>query len=188
MLVEFDFEFYYGNSWPELTVDASTDLLIQDDILSEYVKHVNYKFTTNNNSVLFIKANKKDSDTISKDDVIVRDQFVKIKYIRINDILLDLILIGPYLKFLPQYPQGYLEYCGKNNIVPANELYDTTFYFNGEISFEFKVPFWDWYAELRQQHILQHFGGKDLAMYFGVNRPEDKLLLNKLKILTQSHV
>jgi hypothetical protein len=182
MLVEIDFDFYYGSSWPELSLDMNLpDLTVITTPTTDYIKKVTYKFSTVDNSIVFKKTNKKDADTIVENNVIVRDQFVEITNLRIDNILVNKQLLTPYITFLPQYSQGYLDYCNQNNTVPAVELADTAFYFNGIITFKFKNPFWPWYANLRQQEILKNFNSNDIELYFGVNQAENQLLLQKLK-------
>jgi hypothetical protein len=189
VLVEVEFDFYYGNSWPELVLSGDfVDLTITSNDVTNHVKTLVYKFWTNSEIIIFKNTNKKDDDTIIENNVIVRDQIVKFKNIRIDNILVRAQLLQPYITFLPSYSQGYLDSCDQNNIIPETELHDTEFYFNGVLSFKFRTPFWPWYADLRRKEVLKYFSNKDIELYFGTGNTETQELLQKLKTLVQNHV
>jgi len=189
VLVEIEFDFYYGNSWPELVLSSdSVDLKITSNDVTNHVKTLVYKFRTNSEIIVFKNTNKKDHDTVVENNVIVRDQIVKFRKLRIDNILVRYQLLQPYITFLPNYSQGYLNYCDQNNIVPKTELHETEFYFNGVLSLRFTTPFWTWYADLRQQDVAEHFNSKDIELYFGTQNSQTQELLQKLKALVHRHV
>jgi hypothetical protein len=149
--VKFDieFEFCYGASWPIIEF-VDLDVSCQEKLsANETVKYVNYEFVTSNPTVMFKNINKTDNDTIIVNGEIVQDQVVKIKKIFVDDILINLELINHSMTFVPNYPQGYFDYCNQHNIVPDLVTHDTNLHFNGSWIFEFVLPFWKWYAESR---------------------------------------
>lgn len=188
-MVEVEFEFYCGNSWAKLMLASpATHLQVSTNHVTDYFKTETYTFDTNDATIVFKKTNKNTNDTIVENNVIVRDQYVKIKSIRIDNILIDQQLVQSCISYVPLYSQGYIDYCNEHCIVPQQELHCTAFYFDGTISFNFKIPFWPWYADLRRHEILKNFNTQDIEMYFGIKQTTDQTLLKKLKALIQDHV
>jgi hypothetical protein len=189
MKIELEFEFYYGNSWAELDLcSPSTNLKISISHVTDYLKIKTYMFDTESDNIVFKKTNKKDHDTVVENNVIVRDQYVKIKTIRIDNILIDQLLIQPCMVFVPQYPQGYIDYCIKHNTVPEEKLYDTEFYFNGTISFNFEIPFWPWYANLMSAREKKYMTPHQNVMYLGNDVASQQHMLEKLKAVLSDYV
>ena len=177
LLFNFQFDFYYGNSWPEIELaSAHTNLKVSENQLSEYKKTVTYQFKSTSTTITFKNKNKKDSDTVIEDGKIVRDQYASLTTMLVDDILLDPTLIQNYVIQTPEYSKGYLDYCQANQIVVNSQTNEYSLYFNGTISFTFENPFWNWYANIRKQQILNNFNKDQIELFFGVNTTVDALL------------
>lgn len=185
MQFDFYFEFCYGNSWPEL--QFSTDAMKVSSPVDEYNQLVSYHTVTDDCKLTFKRINKKESDTVLEDGKIVRDQTVKLVKILVDDILLDANLIRPYTSFRPEYSPGYLEYCKQHSITPPEVVHEDVMYFNGDWSFEFKKPFWSWYAECRHLENIKHFSRRELELYIGTTNQEHTELLEQLKELLKNY-
>ena len=179
------FEFYYGNSWPEIQIiTTATNLYVESIVNSEYIKTIRYSFDSDI-PIVIKNVNKKEIDTVVENNVIVRDQIVKLKSILVDDILIDLKLVQPHITFVPQYSAGYLSYCTQQKIVPEQVLNELALYFNGVWEFNFIQPFWLWYNNLRQQDTIKNFNPTEIELYFGTGKNK---LLNELKTLIKNHV
>jgi hypothetical protein len=74
-----------------------------------------------------------------------------LKKIWVEDILLDSALMLPHCEFIPNYHNGYLDYCKKNQITVEQKISTYDLYFNGLFTLNFKLPFWNWYALIKKQ-------------------------------------
>jgi hypothetical protein len=182
MNFKFEFEYTFGQSWPELKFQ---DLIIRnsEQLVSEYVKLITYEIESNNSNIKFSNINKKKIDTVVNQEQIVRDQNVQLKKIWVQDILLDSTLVLNYCEFIPEYHRGYLDYCTQNNITVGEKISTYELYFNGDFTFEFELPFWQWYADARTQRNRKYLNDVQLELYVGDSNNQHRALLQKLKSL-----
>lgn len=180
MNFEFEFELTFGNSWPEFTVGPETQLLSYE-IKNEttYARTVSFLVTTDTKKISFVNSNKGDNETVVENNTIIRDQSVKLILMRAENILLEKSLLQPYIVFHPKYHQGYLDYCKTQNIRADEVLNTENIFFNGVLSFEYQSPFWQWYAEIREQENRKYFNTSELEQYVGTS--DQYSLLEKLK-------
>jgi hypothetical protein len=180
--VNFELEliFHYGNSWPVILVENST---MSETLVDEFTKNVTITVDNLSDTLSISNIGKTDLDTILKDEVIVRDQFIEIKIIRANNISLDLNLIKDYCRFTPVYPQGYIDYCHHHNQTIETNINTYGLFFNGVWTFNFQTPFWEWYATLRKQLDMKYSSTDFIEKYIGTNHSVHQKLMNDLKKL-----
>ena len=185
MKIEINFKYQYGNSWPKLVFDSShLDIKCHETSALEHQKNITYTFTSTQPYIKFRNYNKSEYDTVlDTDNKIIRDQVLTIDEIFVDNILIDKFLIKDYVEFVPEYSQGYLEYCQQNNMVPELTLREYTLFFNGNWSFSFKEPFWDWYFVLKQAIHNSSVEENLKKLYLGTTVNDHQDLFNKLKQL-----
>ena len=185
MIFEFEFEFTFGSSWPELEFPSGATKTILEE--NNKKQRVLYQTDVTGNKLIFKNINKKESDTIIVDGQTVQDQTVRLIKILADDILLNPKLIDRYISFRPEYLPGYLTYCKENNIEPPEIAWGDTYYFNGTWAFESEIPFWPWYARCRQEEDAKNFSRTKLEMYIGTPDQANLDLLEKLKELIKNN-
>lgn len=184
MKVEIEFEFFLGRNWPELIMLSSVDQLsVHVTDLSPLHKRAVYQFSTTHDQIIIRNNNKTEHDTVVVDGIIVQDQIVKLQKIWVDNILLDYQLIQPSTQFMPEYSDGYIEYCNCNNVVPPETTQDPNWYFNGVYSLCYNVPFWNWYATQRHNNVIKHFSQEEIDLYFGNQQDMHSGLMIELKNL-----
>lgn len=180
MKFDLTFEFRFGNSWPIIEIDNV--ISTQETQIDEFNKIIKYSVDCNDR-IFFKNSNKKENDTIVIDGKIVRDQIVILSKIHADDILLDLNVLLDQIEYIPEYHQGYINYCQEHNIDIQSKLSTYDLYFNGLWEFKFQNPFWDWYAA-RRAALNEKFLDKDqIELYIGSTNTEHFILLEKLKNL-----
>lgn len=180
MNFEIELIYYYGNSWPTVQIENS---VISETVIDKSTKNIVILINDVSDELVLTKTGKTDSDTVVENNIIVRDQFIEIKSIRADNILLDLNLIKDHCVFTPAYSQGYYDYCQKHNQEIEPTINTFNLYFNGVWKFQFENPFWSWYADLRKQSDLKYFSSDFIEKYIGNNHSEHQELMTKLKQL-----
>lgn len=168
----------YSEDWPKIEVfenDRSCGVAqIQD--LSE----VNFpiKLENEQNIIRIAYTNKTESSTKVRDGVIISDQFLEIKNIRINDILLDQWILTES-DYYPKYFTGFLEH---NPFAETKLRSQLIWHFPGNFIIQplpNKKIFWDWYFYQRRYVYVNHYHGKDKIRndeYAGSVEPLTELL------------
>jgi hypothetical protein len=178
---ELELEFSKGVSWPVLEFVNGVNLA--ENLVDQNKKTVNV-FLTSDTNIVFKNTNKTSSETIvDNSGLIIADQYVKIKKLWADDILLDWQLILSQCHFKPEYSEDFVNYCHQHSIEIDYNPYPLELYHNGTWSFEFELDFWSWYADLRQQKILKNFSATDIELYFGTDSTERQQSLKTLKDL-----
>ena len=90
MNFEIELIYYYGNSWPTVQIENS---VISETVIDKSTKNIVILINDVSDELVLTKTGKTDSDTVVENNIIVRDQFIEIKSIRADNILLDLNLI-----------------------------------------------------------------------------------------------
>lgn len=117
---------------PELTVNVDVD--------NQY-----------NNNICFAHKNKKDQDTVVVNGSIVQDKFLKINKIWVDGILLpDLFCYGQANMI---YPDGFLK---TKDHVPDAYCKSDSLYFNGTITYHLPKNFFNWLHEYYKQQDLEY--------------------------------
>lgn len=181
MQFELEFEFQLGKHWPIL--EFADEFLLTESLVNEKTKRVNVIVNTDKEIFEFKNKNKNEYDTIVVNGVIVQDQTVKLKKIWIDDILLDCNLIRPFINFVPEYRNSFVQYCTENNIDIDYNPYPFELFHNGVWSFKFKKPFWGWYSSIRQQQIKENFTSHEIELYLGTETQDRQNSLLQLKKL-----
>jgi hypothetical protein len=182
IIFNLEFEYHYGQSWPELQF-TDTVIDVQYCSVNQYSQLVTYSIQVAGSNLQFKNINKKETDTIVENDQIVRDQIVRLKKIWVEDILLDSALMLSHCEFIPDYHNGYLDYCKKNQITVEQKISTYDLYFNGLFTLNFKLPFWNWYALIKKQRNQKYFTSGQIELYIGNQSDKHKELLQRLKNL-----
>lgn len=179
---EIEFIFQQGRSWPELVFDLPVEY--KEYQIDDYTKKVNYTFKTDQTTWSFKNINKNSNETIvDEKNQIVQDQSVKISKIWTDNIMLDLDAVLSQTVFIPEYHQGYLDYCKESSIVPATEIQTYNLFFNGLWRLTYTIPFWNWFYLVRKNHRNTKFSKDHVELYIGSEREMYTDLLKKLKEL-----
>ena len=169
-----------GRTWPSFAFNPIAELISSVDI-DQYTRRELYAIDIATNQIQLFNLNKHERDTIVENDVIIHDQILSIEKIWFDNILLDLNLILPFVSYAPHYHQGYLDYCKNNNIGNANTINTYDLYFNGVWQFNFEIPFWSWYHQLRLMDLTHGLNQSQIERYVGKFDNETSQLLRALK-------
>jgi hypothetical protein len=184
MIFDLEFEFTYGQSWPKL--EFFQDIVkIKEVPVNNYKKLVTFSVDIQQFPFVIENVNKKESDTLVENNVIIQDQIVKLQNIWAENILLNLGLLINYTNFVPNYHNGYLNYCKEHNIVLESSLQSYSFYFNGKFYLNFELPFWHWYAQIRKP-IQSDLSQQQINLYIGEIGNDQVEHLRNLKDLLNS--
>lgn len=154
--VEIDLCLNLGATWPKYTTNISKQKILSQDNNSMIVKHVGV--VTSNVNLHYVE--KPQSETVVKDEQIVRDQCIEIRNIWINGIKIPLHMIDRISEFVPNYRQDFLEYCKREKIVVDHgPLHVTTFWHAGTWTLPVTENFWVDYNRARQYHNNTNYTG-----------------------------
>jgi hypothetical protein len=182
MNIKIEFEYIFGQTWPDLQF-ADNVINVQHCSVNQYSQLVTYSIQVAGSSLQFKNINKKETDTIVENGQIVRDQIVRLKKIWVEDILLDSALMLTHCEFIPDYHNGYLDYCKKNQITVEQKISTYDLYFNGVFTLNFKLPFWSWYALIKKQQNQKYLTSDQIELYIGNQSDKHTELLQRLKNL-----
>jgi hypothetical protein len=169
-----------GRTWPSFAFCPVAELISTIDIDSHTRREL-YAVDIDANQLQLSNLNKHERDTIVENGVIVHDQILSIEKIWIDNILIDLNIVLPFISYTPHYHQGYLDYCKNNNVDAANTINTYDLHFNGIWQFEFELPFWSWYHQLRLMDLTRGLNQSQIERYIGQFDTETKQMLIALK-------
>jgi|LauGreStaDraftv2_3_1035109.scaffolds.fasta_scaffold03055_2 hypothetical protein len=169
-----------GVTWPkhQFNIKTSETIITQSDIKTI----VKYSMATTEKEIILNYVDKPQCETIYKDGVIILDQSIEIMSIHCNNILLDLSLITRYAKYCPIFRDDVIRYCQAHNIdLDVGPLQTTKFYHAGKWVFIINNNFWEWYANVRQNIIIESIKHDNVKEYIGYGSVQLKNKLEKLK-------
>jgi hypothetical protein len=168
----------YSDDWPEIQVFENNQLCGTSKI-QEY-SEIDFSINLNNvqNIIRIDYINKTESSTKVEQGVIVQDQYVEIKGLRLDNILLDKWIITES-DYYPKYFPGFLKY---NPIVESKIRSQLIWHFPGSFVIQplpNKEIFWDWYFYQIRNVYVKYYSGKDQSrneQYAGSLDPLDQLI------------
>lgn len=169
-----------GTTWPSFVFHPVAELISNIDI-DQYTRRELYAVDIATNKLQISNLNKHEGGTIVENGVIIQDQILSIEKIWFDNILIDLNLILPFISYTPHYHQGYLDYCKNNNVDAANTINTYDLYFNGVWQFNFEIPFWSWYHQLRLMDLTRGLNQSQIERYVGQFDDDTTQLLEALK-------
>jgi hypothetical protein len=151
--------------YPEVTISINNDILFQGNIVETQNLHFDIQPTEFKQKITINFTNKLDVDTLMAENQVIKDKFLKIECIALDQVSLD---SWKYFKYTPNYPSGYLAIVSN----PDPIIYTDYLSFNGTVEIEFAVPVLsflakNYYNEFSESKSnLTNINFKNLANYF----------------------
>jgi hypothetical protein len=137
-----------------------------------------------NNIISIVHKNKQDKDTVIKNGIIVADKYVKVNKIWVDDILLFELLCYTNCELL--YSSSYLNSITES---PPSQTHADNLYFNGRLVYKFSRDFFQWYynfkKELDMQYLLAQPDSEAEQKFLGYQ--QDSLAEQEIVALLESH-
>jgi hypothetical protein len=121
------------HGYPEILIKLNNDILYHDTIIefNELLFDISPTDVSQHLTIEFL--NKYEDDTLLENGEVVKDKFLQIKSLKLDDVEL---LPYKYFKYYPRYTKGFLE-TGN----PAEKILRTNFLsFNGVVIIDFEIP------------------------------------------------
>lgn len=168
----------YSEDWPEIEVFENDVLCGVSKIqeLSEVSFPINLE--ANQNIIRIAYTNKTEASTKVQDGVIISDQYLEIKNIRINNILLDQWILTES-DYYPTYFSGFLE---ANSCAETKLRSQLIWHFPGNFIIQplpNKNKFWEWYYHQRRHVYVNQMSIRDQErneQYAGSTDPLTELI------------
>jgi hypothetical protein len=154
------------------TVGPCVEIWLDQNLINDITleKHNNIIINIDNslnNIIKFVHKNKSDNDTVVVDNQIVEDKYLAIEKVWVDDILLPNFFNYTKCEVFP--PKSFLDHNKSYNIKQSNNLY-----FNGNLYYEFKKDFFIWlhnyYQIADQKYIADHSDPDAEQKFFGYNQ------------------
>jgi len=130
-------------------------------LINQSTKKENIKILTSDSILTFNHISKESSVT----------QSAKLTSMWVNDIMLNLNIIRPFIKFT----------SSNNEITRDSDSFE--FSQTGTWQFIFDQPFWNWYANARKNQIISKFSKEEIELHFGSDSINSLNSLSRLKKL-----
>jgi hypothetical protein len=142
-----ELELIKGNSWPKWQFEQDYKILNQTE--TEFKKNITVLITNINSTLTMHRSGKTDLDTVIENGKIIRDQYLSVNRMWINDVSIELPVVQSLVKFYPAYSKSNIDYAQENNIQLPESTQDFSLFFNGKWEFEFRQPFFISYNQIQ---------------------------------------
>lgn len=150
----------YSDDWPEIQVFENDNLCGTAKIQGHSQVDFQLQLNKNSNIIRIDYTNKTESSTKVNDGAVVSDQYLEIKNIRLNNILLDKWILTES----DYYPNYFLGFLNANPHAEKKLHSQLIWHFPGSFVVQplpNKDVFWEWYYHQRRNVYVDFLDGKD---------------------------
>lgn len=147
---------WHSDEWPLLSITVNNKEYCQKEIQNLTEFDIDINLLEENNSVSINYINKQEHHTKFENNSIVSDQYVEIKALRLDDILLDSWVLTEGT-FYPNYFDGFLQQCPD---AATNIRSQLIWHFPGKFilpALPSESNFWLWYRHQRRNIHVTHY-------------------------------